>query len=375
MVNVLDGCDLVVTGVTAPVMGIRGTQVMVSNTVKNVGNVAGAGFYVTYYLTSARSLGGTIYNVGCRYVGGLAAGASSTADSVLTVPVGVPVGQYYVAAFVDSTRLVNEVVESNNAGYTTSKISLTDLVIDTTHPTSLVKLVFIHHSCGGNWLANGNGNLGASLNANNYYVTETNYGWDAEPGDNLGDQTDTGDWPSWFNDIKMPYVYANNQHSAYTNTISNPGGENEIIMFKSCYPLSEVGSSINDEKAIYNSLKDYFAAHPNKLFVLITPPGETNVASYQLTRELCNWLVDKENGWLAGYTGKNVMVFDFYGVLSETNSHHRYTSGSIEHIYASDYDGNSPYHNGDDHPNAIGNQKATDEFIPLLNIAYNQWKS
>lgn len=170
----------------------------------------------------------------------------------------------------------------------------TDLV---SPPTTPVRLIFIHHSCGGNWLATGNGNLGSALNANNYYVSETNYGWNAEPGDSLGDHTDTSDWPSWFNDKKMPYVYNNNYHSAYTNTIGNPGGENEIIMFKSCFPLSEVGSSINDEKDIYNSLLPYFAAHQNKLFVLITPPGESNVGSYRLTQELCNWLTDS-NGWL-----------------------------------------------------------------------------
>jgi len=245
----------------------------------------------------------------------------------------------------------------------------------TAMPISITKLVFIHHSCGGNWLATGNGNLGTTLNNNNYYVSETNYGWDAEPGDNLGDRTDTDDWPEWFTDQKMPYIYNNDYHSAYTNTISNPGGENEIIMFKSCYPLSEVGTSIDDEKAIYNSLKAYFAAHPDKLFVLITPPGEATVTSYQLTRELCDWLVDKDNGWLAGYTGKNVFVFDFYGVLSETNSHHRWNNGQIEHVYASDYDGVSPYHNGDDHPNVTGNQKATNEFVTLLNYAYNQWKN
>ncbi len=146
-------------------------------------------------------------------------------------------------------------------------------------------------------------------------------------------------------------------------------------MFKSCYPCSEVGGGIDDEKAIYNSLKTYFTAHPEKMFVLITPPGETNVESYVLTRELCNWLVDKEAGWLAGYTGKNVFVFDFYGVLSEVNSHHRYVSGNMEYVYDAGYDGKSPYHDGDNHPNAVGNQKATSEFLPLLNIAYNQWKA
>jgi parallel beta-helix repeat protein len=243
-------------------------------------------------------------------------------------------------------------------------------------PVNTTRIVFIHHSCGSNWLATGNGNLGANLNANNYYVSDTNYGWDAQPNDNLGDHTDTGDWDLWFNDVKMPYVYNTTSHSAYTtNTMPNPGGENEIIMFKSCYPLSEVGSSINDEKAIYNDLKPYFAAHQDKLFVLITPPGETTVSSYLLTRELCQWLVNKETGWLSDYPGNNVFVFDFYCVLSETDSHHRVVDGVVEYVYAASYDGISPYHNGDDHPNAAGNQKATAEFLPLLNRAYNQWKS
>lgn len=281
----------------------------------------------------------------------------------------------------NGTVTASGINETNNVTLNTSSAENSTLKVNsfsvdsTSHPTAPVRLIFIHHSSGGNWLATGNGNLGSALNANNYYVSETDYGWDAEPGDGLGDHTDTPDWPSWFNNEKMSYVYNSNYHSAYTNTISNPGGENEIIMFKSCFPLSEVGDSINDEKAIYNSLLPYFAAHKNKLFVLITPPGETQVSSYRLTRDLCNWLTDSDNGWLKGYTGNNVFIFDFYGVLSESNSHHRWAGDHIEHVYASNYDGISPYHDGDDHPNAIGNQKATSEFLTLLNVAYNKWKA
>jgi len=130
-------------------------------------------------------------------------------------------------------------------------------VYNVTPPSGTVKLIFMHHSCGQNWLSTGNGNLGTALNANNYFVSDTNYGWDAESGDNLGDHTDTSDWPLWFNNTKMPYVYAHYANSCYTNSISDPGGENEIVMFKSCYPLSEVGGSIDDEKAIYNGLLTY----------------------------------------------------------------------------------------------------------------------
>lgn len=251
--------------------------------------------------------------------------------------------------------------------------------------TSSRKIMFIHHSSGYNWLVTGNGNLGAALNAKGYYVTDSDYGWDADPSDGVitGDYTDTKDWPNWFNDAIMPSAYANNHLSpAYANTIANPGGENEIIMFKSCFPMSEVDvdappdytRGIDDEKAIYNSLKPYFAEHQDKLFILVTPPGETTVNSYVLTKQLCDWLVDANAGWLSDYPGKNVYVFDLYAVLSEVNSHHRHVNGVTEHVYDASYDGESPYHNGDDHPNAAGNRKATEEFMSLLEYWYYVWK-
>lgn len=249
------------------------------------------------------------------------------------------------------------------------------IAFNTDQPISTVRLCFIHHSCGRNWLSSGDGDLGLELNLNNYYVTETYYGWDAEPGDNLGDRTNTDDWQEWFNDTKMPYVYDNSAHYAYSNTIADPGGENEIMMFKSCYPLSEVGSGIEDEKALYDDLLDYFALHTDKLFVLVTPPGERVVSSYELTRDLGNWLVDAETGWLSGYPHHNVAVFDFYCVLSEVDSHHTIVNGEWVHEYCPTYDGVSPYHDsGDNHPNTAGNQKATIEFVPLLNYYYNRWQ-
>ena len=63
-----------------------------------------------------------------------------------------------------------------------------------------------------------------------------------------------------------------------------------MIMFKSCFPNSEVGSDISDEKAVYNSLLPYFQAHPDKMFVLFTPPPMQSISHPAKTRELCNWL-------------------------------------------------------------------------------------
>ena len=113
-------------------------------------------------------------------------------------------------------------------------------------PVSPVKLVFIHHSCGSNWLATGNGGLGNELGANNYYVSDTSYGWGT---DSIGSSTDIGHWWTWFRGPSSATytqeLYDTTSHYAtYTRPMADPGGENEIVMFKSCYPNSKLGGSL-----------------------------------------------------------------------------------------------------------------------------------
>lgn len=252
--------------------------------------------------------------------------------------------------------------------------------VDTSAPDTTVKICFIHHSTGSAWIASGNGGLGTALNANNYYATEIDYGWDATAQADIGDSTDTEDWPDWFNDTIMPDVYDNDSHYDYTNTISDPGGENDIIMFKSCYPNSEVDDSIDDEKAIYLGLLDYFEEHQDKLFILVIPPPEIVISSAELTRELTNWLVDYENGWLSEYPYFNVQPFDYYNVLTDPNNHHMVEDDSVVHVISSDpVDADNPnelyYYTGtNNHPTSEGHQKATEEYLPLLNAYYNLWQ-
>jgi len=229
-------------------------------------------------------------------------------------------------------------------------------------PGETVNLIFIHHSVGENWLNDG---LCQSLNESNIHVADTYYGWS-----NMGDYTDTADWPRWFNDDVMPSVYGKLSTETAQNTIEPGDGENTIIMFKSCYPNSEVGDSIDDEKAIYNSLLDYFAQHTDKMFVLITPPPMQNISNPKKTRELANYLVD-QNGWLKDYPYKNVFVFDLYNVLTAPDNHHMLVDGFEEHIVSDP--NNTLYYDsgGDDHPNTQGNIKATEEFVPLLLYWYS----
>jgi uncharacterized repeat protein (TIGR01451 family) len=285
--------------------------------------------------------------------------------------------------------------------------------LDPSPPANPVRLIFIHHSCGENWLANGDGGLGIALRDNNYFVSDTNYGWGP---DGIGDYTDIGHWWTWFrgpNDATyLAALYSESgQHSSYSRLSTNPGGENTIIMFKSCFPNSYLGGNPDDPpttgynplrgedcasphqtvgnaKGIYNDLLAYFATRQDKLFIVISAPpqvqNDTDFAHARNARAFNKWLV---SDWLDDYPYNNVGVFDFYDVLTSnggnrqtndlgwaTGNHHRYRNGTIEYItdqgsnyaaYAQDA--------WDSHPTAAGNQKATGEFVPLLNIYYHRW--
>jgi hypothetical protein len=251
-------------------------------------------------------------------------------------------------------------------------------------PDATVKLVFIHHSTGENWLADGYGDLGLTLEENNYFVSDTNYGWGP---DGIGDRTDIPNWEEWFASSNTPtYMDAlfneNEQHASYTRSLADPGGENTIILFKSCFPNSDLYGNPNDPpgtyaemtvagaKYVYNTILDYFATQPDKLFIVITAPPLSDRSNAANARAFNNWLV---TDWLAenDYPLNNVAVFDFYNVLTDKEAHHTWQDGAIVHISGSK--DTLAYRSGDDHPNEAGSRKATDEFIPLLNVYYHRW--
>ncbi len=277
-------------------------------------------------------------------------------------------------------------------------------------PANPVRLIFIHHSTGENWLSDTNGGLGIALRDNNYFVSDTNYDWGP---DSIGSSTDIGNWWLWFrgpsSTTYLSALYSESgQHSEYSRMSTDVSGENQIIMFKSCFPNSALQGNINDPvppidsnplrgqssdsefhtvanaKGIYIDLLEYFKTRPDILFVIITAPPLTDSTYADNARAFNNWLV---NEWLTNYTVGNVFVFDFYNVLTSnggnanvndvglvSGNHHRWWNGEVQHKTDGDDDA-SPntleYPTEDDHPSMAGNQKATAEFVPLLNNAYN----
>jgi len=292
-------------------------------------------------------------------------------------------------------------------------------VDDPEPPAEPVKLIFIHHSSGGNWLAdpyeNGaGGDLGKALMENNYYVSATNYGWSAA-GDAIGDRTDIGNWWEWFRGTNSSKILAalyreNDQnfgdYSSWPRLAKDPGGENQIILFKSCFPNSALQGDPNslppeingnplrgqdasseyhtvaNAKGIYIDMLEYFRSRPDKLFIVITAPPLQDDSWAGNARTFNDWLV---NDWLKDYPHQNVAVFDLYNVLtsnggnpdtsdvnSEVGNHHRWWNGAVQHLQSESRD-TAAYSSGDDHPNQAGNDKATREFIQLLNVFYHRW--
>jgi len=310
------------------------------------------------------------------------------------------------------------VLRENISSPALASSAYTPAVDDPSPPAAPVKLIFIHHSCGENWLNDSDGGLGIALRDNNYFVSDTNYGWEVG-GTDIGSLTDIGNWWDWFRGANSAAYTAAlyteyGQNSSYSRLSTDPGGQNEIIVFKSCYPNSHLGGNPGDPpttganplrgqdayddsihtvanaKGIYNDILEYFGTRQDKLFIVVTAPAlqdsDTDAAHAANARAFNDWLV---NDWLNGYAHDNVAVFDFYNVLTsnggdpDTNdlgqtggNHHRWWSGAVQHVHpgGSNYSAYQGGNGGGSHPTTAGNLKATGEFIQLLNVFYNRWQ-
>jgi hypothetical protein len=266
-------------------------------------------------------------------------------------------------------------------------------------PGAALDLLFIHHSCGGQLLADegaersaspstciydshpNGGGLRARLTRQGYQVHEASYG------SVLGERTDLFDWLPKFR-AQMAAILG----TAHQDEPLPPGRSNRIVLFKSCFPnnlFRAEGAPPGDPngpeltvwnaRATFSALLPLLAQHPDVLFVYVTAPAvaprlePTSLAraairrargqgspveelerSARLARELDDWLVGTD-GWLADYPGKNVVVFDYYDLLTGKRR-------SNLSVYAT-------AEGGDSHPSAEGHRVVSEELVPFLNRA------
>lgn len=258
----------------------------------------------------------------------------------------------------------------------------------------VVNLLFIHHSTGGTLLADPGPQVGGERGSGErcIYVSHPNGGglrglieargievnelsYESE----LGEDTDVCHWHEKFSNHLDRIIRTKRQ-----DTLLPEGESNQVVMFKSCYPNNwfdgrgdEPGDpddctrTVANAKAAYRSLLPHFAEHPDVLFVAFTVPPmveyqpvglkntikswfKDNTRGAKYAREFNTWMADRENGWLAEFDRKNVVVFDYYDILTG--------SGEGDNLAY-------PSRPNDSHPSSEGNQKAAAAFMPFLEQA------
>lgn len=251
-------------------------------------------------------------------------------------------------------------------------------------PGEPLDFLFIHHSVGGQLLADPGPEEGASaihsthpnggglrrlLQEAGYRVHEASY--DSE----VGHQTDIPHWPAKFGGEMHRVLRVRMQ-----DELLPEGERNDIVAFKSCFPNSDFRSDgqVAEAKQSLQALLPSFRAQPDTLFVYFTAPpvaprlssdpawkwvakrvlgrGQTPERlreSAARARAFNRW-VAASDGWLSGYDGDNVVVFGYFDVL---------TGGSGDLLAFPTGDGH------DSHPSSEGQRRAAGAFVPFLNRA------
>ncbi len=213
------------------------------------------------------------------------------------------------------------------------------------------RMVFLHHSVGRGILQAGG--LQDSLLEMGVSVKGATYG------DEIGQHTDIPDWPEKFR-TRMDDILSFQGHPnrSYEGVLTN-----DIVMFKSCFPNSDIGDggsgrTLSSFQAEFEKLTPSFAAQPGKLFIYLTAPplhpGSTTPANAERAREFNNWVIGEFAAKYRKETGlNNLLAFDLFGVLADSANvlkaeYHRSGGG------------------GDSHPNKTGSRAAAAKFMEFF---------
>jgi hypothetical protein len=263
-------------------------------------------------------------------------------------------------------------------------------------PGTTVRLLFIHHSCGGQLLADPGSDVGRQciyqshpnggglrrvLAQQGYEVHEASYG------SVIGEHTDLRDWPPKFRDAMERVLRTDHQDVLYPD-----GRRNQVVVFKPCFTESAFAAegtppgnprgrvhTLWNARAAMTALLGELRTRPDVLFVFVTAPPSAPRAppepawrwlaetvlrrphaterwkrSAVLARQFNRWITAPD-GWLRDDPVKNVVVFDYFDLL---------TAGGRSDFLV--------YFSGtgtDAHPSRIGQERAAAAFASFLDRA------
>jgi serine protease AprX len=122
------GPDLDITSMTAPAAASAGQSIVITETTKNAGGGVADPSLTQFYISDNSTLDPSDAVIGSRNVPALAAGASSSGSTTVTIPQGAATDTWYIIAKADAEGVVTEISESNNTSSKLIKIG-TDLSI------------------------------------------------------------------------------------------------------------------------------------------------------------------------------------------------------------------------------------------------------
>jgi subtilase family serine protease len=122
------GTDLSITSLTVPSTTGPGQSITVTDTTKNQGGASADASTTMFYLSTNSAVDAADTLLGSRNVPALAAGASSSGSTSVTIPDGTASGSWYLIAKADGNEVVTETSETNNTSYKLINVG-TDLLI------------------------------------------------------------------------------------------------------------------------------------------------------------------------------------------------------------------------------------------------------
>jgi len=135
----------------------------------------------------------------------------------------------------------------------------------------------------------------------------------------------------------------------------------EAIAFKSCYPASHIATpmQLRDYIVYYLRMLEEFDKHPDKLFIVMTPPPlhrlDTNLTEADNARAFANWL--SGDGYRFGHW--NVVCFNLFDLLAHPDD-----GSETRNMLRYDYERN--HYSTDSHPNPLANSIVGPAFCEFL---------
>ena len=222
-----------------------------------------------------------------------------------------------------------------------------------------VRIIWLHHSCGEGLIEQGGVRQGLTALGYEFY----DHGYNDE-GLRLADGSYSGrnfDVPDDNTDPDgLAAIFSQPLHDPPDNTFSYLM-QYDVIAFKSCYPVSNIGSDeqLAEYQAYYLTIRARTAQYPGKLFVVVTQPpqvpGSSDRDEARRARALADWL--NSGQFLGGQP--NLVTFDFFGYLAGDDNF-------LRREYRVD--------NQDAHPNERADREIGSRFVEFLDQAIRSFE-